>query len=445
MKRPASASPAFGRLALFASGDFAFNLYWQSATLFLLFYYSDVLRLGIGAAAKIFIIASLWDGAANFLVGAAVDRWAAARDYRRIVAFGAVPLALSFALIYWPPPAGGAPFAGVLAAHLVFRTLYAVVNIPYLAMTARVSALTKDRAVVSGLRMLAGAGAAVLVAVGTTPIGRFFGGTSEAQRLYFYAACVFAAAGGALLLIVAGTFRDAAPFTRPPIQSLMRSLRVLARNTAFLTLSAAMMAMIVAVTILSKSVLYYFKYVVHDENAGRLALAAMMAISAVAAPFWIDLSRRKGARVAWLLATLLAVVALAGFSVMDLRAPIPAQVFLVVVQAATIGMHFSFWALLPDTIEFGQAKTGVRVEGATFGAAALLQRVAIGAATLIIGWSFGASGYAPNVAQNDAALWAIRAAFSVLPTVFFVISAAALIVSPMRRGAHDRLVDDLAR
>ena len=37
-----------GRLLLFAFGDFAFNLYWQSIMLFLLFYYTDALELPIG-------------------------------------------------------------------------------------------------------------------------------------------------------------------------------------------------------------------------------------------------------------------------------------------------------------------------------------------------------------------------------------------------------------
>jgi len=37
------ARPSRTRLTLFAFGDFAFNLYWQSAMLFLLFYYTDAL------------------------------------------------------------------------------------------------------------------------------------------------------------------------------------------------------------------------------------------------------------------------------------------------------------------------------------------------------------------------------------------------------------------
>src|SRR6185369_12805007 len=61
------------RLALFAFGDFAFNLFWQSIMLYLLFYYTDALELPIALAATTYMVASVWDGVANFAAGALVD------------------------------------------------------------------------------------------------------------------------------------------------------------------------------------------------------------------------------------------------------------------------------------------------------------------------------------------------------------------------------------
>ena len=66
--------PSKPRLLLFAFGDFAFNLYWQSIMLFLLFYYTDALDLPIGVAATTYMVASVWDGIANFVAGVLVDR-----------------------------------------------------------------------------------------------------------------------------------------------------------------------------------------------------------------------------------------------------------------------------------------------------------------------------------------------------------------------------------
>ena len=58
-----------------------------------------------------------------------------------------------------------------------------------------------------------------------------------------------------------------------------------------------MMAMIVAITVLNKSVLYYFKYLLNDPDAGQLALASMGIVSGIAIPLWMLLGRvRRAAR-----------------------------------------------------------------------------------------------------------------------------------------------------
>jgi GPH family glycoside/pentoside/hexuronide:cation symporter len=169
--------PSRPRLALFAFGDFAFNLYWQSIMLFLLFYYTDALGLPIAVAATNYLVASVWDGIANFAAGVMVDRRHDRFRYGALMFAGAVPLGLSFVLTYLPPLAsGGWAIAWVFAAHLLFRTAYAGVNVPYLAMTARISADPGDRAFVAGLRMMFGTAAAVTVALCTVPVGRWLTG-----------------------------------------------------------------------------------------------------------------------------------------------------------------------------------------------------------------------------------------------------------------------------
>ena len=72
------------------------------------------------------------------------------------------------------------------------------------------------------------------------------------------------------------------------------------------------------------------------------------------------------------------------------------QLFLVGMQAMIVGFNFVFWAMLPNTIEYGERETGLHVEGTVFGVAALLQRIAIGIATAILGWSFASAGYVPT-------------------------------------------------
>jgi GPH family glycoside/pentoside/hexuronide:cation symporter len=422
-------------LLLFAFGDFAFNLYWQSIMLFLLFYYTDALELPIGVAATTYLVASVWDGVANFTAGVLVDRGHLHRRYGMLIVAGAAPLGLAFVLIYLPPAVpGGWAIAWVLAAHLLFRTAYAAVNVPYLAMSARISPHTGDRAFVAGSRMLFGTAASVTVALCTVPVGRWLTGSSAAQS-YFGAALVFAIAGALILIVVGVTYRDAAELHRPMPASIAAALLSLTRNRAFVSLNAAMMAMIVAITLLGKSVLYYFKYLLNDPQAGQLALAEMGLVSGIAIPVWMLLGRRVGLRALWLISAGLGIAGLSVFAVVPFGGVGTMQVFLIAMQVVSVGLNFVFWAMLPNTIEFGEQATGLHVEGTIFGVAALLQRIAIGIATAILGWSFANAGYVANVQQSAATLAIMRMTVALVPLVFLALSCVAMAMNPLGRRA----------
>ena len=434
--------PSRPRLLLFAFGDFAFNLYWQSVMLFLLFYYTDAIELRPEVAATIYMIASVWDGIANFLAGIFVDRLQSRLRYGPLLAAGALPLGLSFVLAYLPPALPGLLGAAVvLLGQILFRTAYAATNVPYLAMTARVSADETDRAFVSGLRMLFGTAAQVTVALTTLPMGRWLTGSSAAEA-YLGAAAVFAVVGAAILVIVGATYRELAKAERPAPGNVGAALASLARNRAFLALNGAMLLVIIAMTLLGKTVLYYFKYLLDDPEAGQVALASMGLVSAIAIPLWMLLGRYIGLRALWLLATGLGMAGLILFAAIDVRGVIVMQAFLIGMQVMAVGIYFIFWAMLPNTIEYGERTTGLHVEGTVFGVAALLQRVAIGIATAILGWSLASAGYVPNVRQSPETLAAMRTMVTIVPLVFLALSCVAMLMNPLGRERR-RLGDQL--
>jgi len=428
-----SSRPTKPRLLLFAFGDFAFNLFWQSIMLFLLFYYTDALNLPIGVAATTYMIASVWDGIANFGVGILVDRKHDRFRYGPLLIVGAMPLGLTFVFMYLPPTVrGGWAVAIVFVAHLLFRTAYAAVNVPYLAMTARVSADPSDRAFVAGMRMLFGTAAAVVVALTTVPVGRWLTGSSAAQA-YFGAAALFAVVGTIILALVGATYRDVAQPHRPQPRDLRHIFLSLARNRGFVALNAAMMGMIIAITMLSKSVLYYFKYLLNDPDAGQLALASMGLVSGIAIPMWMLLGRYVGLRALWLVVAGFGMTGLIVFSTVRFNGAFATQLFLIGMQVMSVGLNFVFWAMLPNTIEFGERETGLHVEGAVFGMAALLQRIAIGIATAILGWSFASAGYVANVQQTAETLQRMHSTVAIVPLVFLGLSCVAMVLNPLGR------------
>jgi Na+/melibiose symporter-like transporter len=344
-------------------------------------------------------------------------------------------------LMYMPPlTSGGWAIASILAAHLLFRTAYAAVNVPYLAMTARVSADGGDRAFVAGMRMLFGTAAAVAIALCTVPIGRWLTG-STASQAYFGAAVLFGAIGTAILVLVGATYREGTTIDRPLPASVRAVLISLLKNRAFVTLSASMMSMIVAITVINKSVLYYFKYLLNDPEAGQLALASMGVVSGIAIPLWMMLGRIVGLRALWFITAGLGIVALLFFAAIDVHQSELMQIFLITLQVMIVGLNFVFWAMLPNTVEYGEQTTGLHVEGAVFGVAALLQRIAIGIATAILGWSFASAGYVPNVQQSADTLSGMRATIVVVPVIFLALSCVAMLSNPLGRQEKPTKLD----
>jgi Na+/melibiose symporter-like transporter len=137
-----------------------------------------------------------------------------------------------------------------------------------------------------------------------------------------------------------------------------------------------------------------------------------------------------------MLAAGLGIFGLLVFAAVDVHRTGLMQLFLIVMQVMIVGLNFVFWAMLPNTIEYGERATGVHVEGTVFGVAALLQRVAIGIATAILGWSFASVGYVANVPQSSATLDGMKSVVVAAPLLFLALSCVAMFLNPLGRGAR---------
>ncbi len=84
------------------------------------------------------------------------------------------------------------------------------------------------------------------------------------------------------------------------------------------------------------------------------------------------------------------------------------------------------------------ARPGVHVEGTVFGVAALLQRVAIGIATAILGWSFASVGYVANVPQSAETLSGMQTAVVAVPLLFLALVLRRDAAQPARARSPAR-------
>lgn len=381
-----------GGAAVYGLGDFACNLYWQSLSLFLLFYYTEVVGLPPATAGLIYLIASVWDGLIDPLIGAAADKTRTRFGaYRPYLLFGGPLLGLSFCLLYYRPPLEGVALtACLLGSHLIFRTFYALVNVPYAALSGRITSDPDRRAQLSGFRMFFGALAAVLVSLITPAAG---------QGGYLLTAAGFAVVATLLFPLVFAVTREPQPASNAAPPALTTLIGSLLRNRAFWRLNLGALAFAVSGTILTKSVLYYFKYVLNDDRAGAVALAAMGMAGLITIPAWTLLSRRIGRRGVWIAASGVGLAGLLGLSWLS-GGPLVTTALLIVVNTGFLGLFFAFWSLLPDTVDYGEQTTQVRADGFVFGVAGMISKIAMGLGAGLFGWGLGQTGYQPNVAQS---------------------------------------------
>lgn len=413
--------------AVYGLGDFACNLYWQSVSLFLLFYYTEVVGLSPATAGLIYLIASVWDGVIDPLIGMAADRTRTRFGaYRPYILMGGPLLGLSFCLLYYRPPLEDYALAiFMLVSHLIFRTVYALVNIPYAALTGRLTADPDRRAQLSGFRMFFGALAAALVSLAIP----FAGGEG---RGYFLLAVAFSVVATTLFPLVFAVTRepetDAATAPPPKLKALIWSLM---RNRAFWGLNLGAIAFAVSGTALTKSVLYYFKYQLHDEAAGALCLAATGAAGLVVIPFWTLLARRLGRRGVWIAASCVGLSGLLTLAILPAVGTGWTMALLVWVHSGFLGLFFAFWSLLPDTVDYGEQATHVRADGFIFGVAGMISKVSVGIGAALFGWGLSVSGYRPNVAQTAETLGGLKA-LMVLPPIAGLSVCALLMIWTVR-------------
>jgi GPH family glycoside/pentoside/hexuronide:cation symporter len=164
----------------------------------------------------------------------------------------------------------------------------------------------------------------------------------------------------------------------------------------------------------------------------------------VAVPVWMLAARRLGKRAVWLLSCAIYAAGLVGFWLYSVRSAWAMDLFLVYMQSGYVGLAFAYWALLPDTVEYGEWRSGVRVEALVFGLALLFQKVAIGLGAGLFGLALDYVGYRANHAQTPQTLYGMKAIMVGLPLFGVCACALVMLLNPLTRGAHDRIVAELS-
>ena len=272
------------RKAGYASGDLGLNVYWQGISLFLFFFYTDVMGIPVWWAGFTIFVASVWDGITDPVMGAIADRTRTRRGrYRPYLLFGAPVLAVGFVAAFLAPPGlgSGALVAYALISHLVLRTLYTVLAIPYSALSARMTRDSTERGSLAGWRMQAAALGGLTTAFATPAIVQVMSSVSGGDpRLgWALAALVMGMTATAILWLcfattIEPTETETAPVGRGPgLHDVLTAAAMLRRNGPLAMVFVAIVMASLCLAMMSKTLIYWFKYAVGNEAAAGPALA----------------------------------------------------------------------------------------------------------------------------------------------------------------------------
>jgi Na+/melibiose symporter-like transporter len=333
----------------YAAGDLGFNFVWQSTELYLLFYYVRGLGLSPGVAAAIFLAGAVVDWISDPLVGALADRLAPRVPLRAWVAVGG-PLSVLLLTAAFTPPPVGRPLLPVyaLATYLALRFAYSLGNIPYAALTARISPEPADHLSLTGIRMQ-GAALGGLIAAATYVLLPARQGGGADFRL---GALILAGlAMPAFLATCLGTRERVAP--PPPampstLAGTVRSMGgLLVRSAALRRLLATILAAGLAVTVVDKSLLFLFEELGAPRLGYYMALVPSLALL-LSAPLWARLGAWIGRPRTLLAAAALKLVAV--LLALAIGGVAPVALLIIVSIVAGAGMSVMFWSLVPAAV-----------------------------------------------------------------------------------------------
>jgi GPH family glycoside/pentoside/hexuronide:cation symporter len=228
---------------------------------------------------------------------------------------------------------------------------------------------------------------------------------------------------------------------KPPLGIYWRAV---AKNRAFWILMLGIMIGATATTALGKSVLYYFKYIVGDEGGARYALS-LKALSALAIiPCWVFVTRFIGKLGAWVGASIWGIAGALALLALDISTALAATVYFVLMHVAAVGKSLTLWSMMPDTVEYGEWKSGVRAESFIFGLGMFFQKVALGLAAALFGWALDLVGYVANTSQTPETLHGMKMIVVLLPGLSFAGSMLVMLFYPLKRGRHEEIVAEIA-
>ena len=383
-----------GEKIAYGGGDLASNLILVLTSTFVTFFYTDALGLNAGIIGTIMLFSRVFDGVSDMLMGFVMDQVKSKRGKARCWLYWlAIPIALATVLVFLVPNIGdtGKYIFVIITYNLVTTFLYTMINIPYGALTSLMTRDQNQRTVINIFRMFMAQVGYLIINAFTLPLINAVGGSTE-QKSWIIVSVMYGILAAALFFICYAKTEERVAISSEQEEKISfgESFKLIMKNNYWLLIVGVWVFTALSMGIGMSVGTYYAKYVLGNENLAGFLTSIALIPTLVCMPFVAPLSQKYGKR----------------------------NVVKGVGSAALTGTLF---AMVADTIEYGQWKTGKRVEGMLYSSTTFGAKIGAGVGMAVSMGILGAAGYVGTAAvQTESAMSAITGLYLYAPIPFMI-------------------------
>lgn len=404
-----------GEKITYGFGDCAANVYVAMAGTFLTAFYTDTVGLAAAAVGTMMLLARIFDGATDLVMGAIVDKTKSKYGKARPWVLWSAPFMAIGLILLFTVPAGlstGGKLAYVYVTYIFMNCLvYTANNLPYNALLSRMTLNVQDRATTASIRFVMTQFTTLIINAITMPLVAVIG--------WVWLAVIFGVVEMVMLLICfagckehIGEDADAGSVKVETVPMKI-ALPAVLKNKYFYLQALLFLVLYIYVVGAGMSTAYFCNVVLGDSNLIGVCSSAQT-IPAIIANFVNPmLVQRFGKRKLMMCGAILmmlgsVVVGLAGTNL---------SIIIVGIALRGFGMGpimSGIFAMTADVVDYGEWKTGVRSEGLINSCTSFGMKVGIGLGSAVGTGILAIGGYLEGTApamQPASAIEAIKFAF----------------------------------
>lgn len=432
-------------------GDAASSMFWKLFTMYLLFFYTDVVGLPAAAIGTMFLITRIWDTFLDPIVGVMADRtesrWGKFRPY---ILYMAIPFGICGVMTFSSPEfsdTGKLVYAYI--SYTLMMMVYSFINVPYASLLGVMSSNTKERTELSSYRMSFAFAGSILVLLLVEPLVNFFGKLKPIESLpnvqfgWQMSAVVFAVIAIALFMCTFLWTKERIKPVKEQKNSFKDDIKDLLKNSPWWILLGAGISAQIFNAIRDGSAVYYFKYFVQGTEAFSIGpISAAISLTSlylvlgqianiVGIILVTPVSNRIGKKMTYLWSMVFATVLSIAFFFMDktnIAGVLTLQVFISICAGAIFPL---LWSMYADITDYSEYRTGRRATGLIFSSSSMSQKFGWTIAGTLTGWLLGYYGFQANVEQTEFAQNGIRMMMSIFPAIGTILSVIFISFYPL--------------